>query len=637
MQDCYVLPDMLSICDVLIMENNISIGSLYLQTLMILGGAIIAAPLFKRLGLGTVLGYLAAGVIIGPIARLITGGEELLHFSELGVVFLLFIIGLDLKPSRLWSLRHAIFGLGLAQVTLCAVALAFLGVYVAGLPVPAAIIVGCGFALSSTAFAMQILEDKGETSQKYGQKAFAILLFQDLAIVPILALIPALSPGEGSQAAANFHVAAALGAIVILIIAGRYLLNPMFRIIGNTGAREVMIAAALFIVLGSAALMEAAGLSMAMGAFIAGVLLADSSYRHELAADVEPFRGIFLGLFFVAVGLSLNLVVILDNWLMILLSVPVIIVTKTAIIYTLCRIFRTSHNDAIKVAFLLPQGGEFAFVLFSAASAAAVITDALASELIAAITISMALTPLCVAVGNRLLSSAKQEDGMEEDFEGAGSDVLMIGFSRYGQIASQILLAGGSDVTVIDNSANKIRAASRFGFRIYFGDGQRKDVLEMAGIRKAKLVAICTEKKEITDRIVDLIQAEFPEVKLYVRSFDREHTLQLRAKGVDYELRETFESGLLFGRKTLEALGMAEDEAHAIADDVRQRDEDRLHVQASEGILAGRHLLFNKPVTPEPLIKPTRSAVPLDKATEETIAPTQDYPAAELPAAPATS
>lgn len=618
------------------MENNISIGSLYLQTLMILGGAIIAAPLFKRMGLGTVLGYLAAGVIIGPIARFITDGEELLHFSELGVVFLLFIIGLDLKPSRLWSLRHAIFGLGLAQVALCAVTLAFLGVYVAGLPVPAAIIVGCGFALSSTAFAMQILEDKGETSQKYGQKAFAILLFQDLAIVPILALIPALSPSESSQSAANFHVAAALGAIVILIIAGRYLLNPMFRIIGNTGAREVMIAAALFVVLGSATLMEAAGLSMAMGAFIAGVLLADSSYRHELAADVEPFRGIFLGLFFVAVGLSLNLVVILDNWLIILLSVPVIIVTKIAIIYLLCRIFRTSHNDAIKVAFLLPQGGEFAFVLFSAASAAAVITDALASELIAAITISMALTPLCVTIGNRLLTNTKQEDGMEENFEGAGSDVLMIGFSRYGQIASQILLAGGSDVTVIDNSANKIRAAGRFGFRIYFGDGQRKDVLEMAGIRKAKLVAICTEKKEITDRIVDLIQTEFPDVKLYVRSFDREHTLQLRAKGVDYELRETFESGLLFGRKTLEALGMPEEEAQTIADDVRQRDEDRLHVQASEGILAGRHLLFNKPVTPEPLVKPTRSAVPLDKATEETIAPAKPYPEAGIVLTPAS-
>lgn len=608
------------------MENNISISSLYLQTLMILGGAIIAAPLFKRLGLGTVLGYLAAGVLIGPIARLINDGEELLHFSELGVVFLLFIIGLDLKPSRLWSMRHAIFGLGLAQVTISAVLLALLGVYVAGLPVPAAIIIGCGFALSSTAFAMQILEDKGETSQKYGQKAFAILLFQDLAIVPILALIPALSPIEASQSAANFHIATALGAVVILILAGRYLLNPMFRIIGNTGAREVMIAAALFVVIGSATLMEAAGLSMAMGAFIAGVLLADSSYRHELAADVEPFRGIFLGLFFVAVGLSLNLVVILDNWMMILAAVPVIIATKIAVIYVLCRIFRTSHNDAIKVAFLLPQGGEFAFVLFSAASAAAVITTALASELVAAITISMALTPLCVTIGNRLLTSVRQEDGIEEDFEGAGSDVLMIGFSRYGQIAAQILLAGGSDVTVIDSSANKIRAAGRFGFRIYFGDGQRKDVLEMSGIRKAKVVAICTEKKEVTDRIVDLIQAEFPDVKLYVRSFDREHTLQLRAKGVEYELRETFESGLLFGRKTLEALGVPEEEAQVIADDVRQRDEDRLHVQASEGIRAGRHLLFNRPVTPEPLVKPTRSAMPLDKATEDTITPATPMP-----------
>lgn len=602
------------------MEN--SIGSLYLQALMILGGAIIAAPLFKRLGLGTVLGYLAAGILIGPIARLINDGEELLHFSELGVVFLLFIIGLDLKPSRLWSMRHSIFGLGLVQVALCASALAWLGVHLAGLPVPAAIIIGCGFALSSTAFAMQILEDKGETSQKYGQKAFAILLFQDLAIVPILALIPVLSPSVTTDSDAGFHVFKALGAIAILIVAGRYLLNPMFRIIGNTGAREVMIAAALFVVLGSATLMETAGLSMAMGAFIAGVLLADSSYRHELAADVEPFRGIFLGLFFVAVGLSLNLVVILDNWLLIILSVPVIIVTKITLIYGLCRIFRTTHNDSIKVAFLLPQGGEFAFVLFSAASAAAVISGALASELIAAVTISMALTPLTVTIGNRLLSPVKLEDGMEENFEGAGSDVLMIGFSRYGQIAAQMLLAGGTDVTVIDSSANRIRAAGRFGFRIYYGDGQRKDVLEMAGIRKAKLIAVCTENKEITDRIVDMIQLEFPDARLYVRSFDREHTLQLRAKGVEYELRDTFESGLLLGRKALEALGVSTTETEAIIDDVRQRDEARLHVQASEGILAGRHLLFNRPVTPEPFTKPTRAAVPLDKATEETLTPT---------------
>ncbi len=276
-------------------------GNLYLQCLMILGGAIVAAPLFKRLGLGTMLGYLAAGITIGPVARLIADGEEFLHFSELGVVFLLFIIGLELKPSRLWALRHSIFGLGAAQVLLCGAALTALAVYLGRLHIEAAIIVGFGLALSSTAFAMQVLEDRAETNQKHGQRAFAILLFQDLAVVPILAIIPALSPNVSSQVSAGFHLATAIAAIAALVGAGRYLINPMFRIIGNTGAREVMIAAALFVVLGSAGLLQAAGLSMAMGAFIAGVLLAESSYRHELEADIEPFRGIFLGLFFVAV------------------------------------------------------------------------------------------------------------------------------------------------------------------------------------------------------------------------------------------------------------------------------------------------------------------------------------------------
>lgn len=609
-------------------------GSLYLQCLMILGGAIIAAPLFKRLGLGTVLGYLAAGITIGPVARLIADGEDFLHFSELGVVFLLFIIGLELKPSRLWALRQSIFGLGTAQVLLCGAALAALGIYLAGLSMEAGIIVGFGLALSSTAFAMQVLEDRAETNQKHGQRAFSILLFQDLAIVPILAIIPALSPNEPSQASAGFHLATAIAAIAALVIAGRYLINPMFRIIANTGAREVMIAAALFIVLGSASLLQAAGLSMAMGAFIAGVLLAESSYRHELEADIEPFRGIFLGLFFVAVGLSLNLSVILQYWKIILLAVPIFMATKIAIIYLLCRVFRSSHNDAVRIAFLLPQGGEFAFVLFSAASAAAIISSALGSELVAAVTISMALTPLSVAIGSRLLVKDKTIDIMEENFEGAGSDVLMIGFSRYGQIAAQILLAGGIDVTVIDSSPNRVRAAGKFGFRIYFGDGTRKDVLEAAGIRKAKIVAICTHKKETTNHIINLIQSEYPDVRLFVRSYDREHTLQLRAQGVEYELRETFESGLLFGQRTLEGLGIAEAQAYEIREDVRQRDEDRLHVQASEGIMAGRHLLFNKPVTPEPLVKPAREGQRIDKGVDDIPSPSSsgDMPASPVPA-----
>lgn len=593
-------------------------GHLYIQALLILGGAILAAPLFKKLGLGTVLGYLAAGITIGPVARLISDGEELLHFAELGVVFLLFVIGLELKPSRLWALRHAIFGLGSSQVLLTGAALAYAGFHLAGLSVNAAIIIGYGLALSSTAFAMQVLQDNGGTNQKYGQRSFSILLFQDLAIVPILAIIPALSPLE-EQASASFHIATAIAAITALIIAGRYLINPMFRIIGNTGAREVMVAAAFFVVLGSAMLLQYAGLSMAMGAFIAGVLLAESSYRHELEADIEPFRGIFLGLFFVAVGLSLNLSVIITHWQAVLIAVPIFMMIKIIITYMLCRLFRSNHNDAVRVAFLLPQGGEFAFVLFSAASGAAIITSALASELVAAVTVSMALTPLSVAIGNRLMFKDKEQTIPEENFTGAGADILMIGFSRFGQITAQILLAGGVSVTVIDTSADRIRAAGRFGFRIYYGDGTRKDVLEAAGIRQAKIVAICTQNKKTTSRIVELVQASYPDAKLFVRSYDREHSLELRAHGVEYELRETLESGLLFGRKALETLGMNESTAYSISEDVRQRDEDRLHVQMAEGILAGRHLLFNKPVRPEPLLKPSRQAKALDQATKEQI------------------
>ncbi|MCO4318661.1 monovalent cation:proton antiporter-2 (CPA2) family protein [Phyllobacterium sp. 21LDTY02-6] len=590
-------------------------GNLYFQALALLAGAIIAAPLFKRLGLGTVLGYLAAGLLIGPVANLITDGEQVLHFSELGVVFLLFVIGLELKPSRLWTLRHAIFGLGAAQVLVTGAALTGLIVALALMSWQAAVITGFGLALSSTAFAMQILEERGETTMPHGQVSFAILLFQDLAIVPLLAMVPVLAPGSATQQAdplGNFLIAViCIGAIIAV---GRYLLNPLFRFIANTGAREVMIAAALFVVLGAATLMQFAGLSMAMGAFIAGVLLAESSYRHELEADIEPFRGVFLGLFFMAVGLSLDLGVILNNWLSIFLAVPIFMAVKALLVYVLARLFGSNHNDAIRVAFFLPQGGEFGFVLFSAAAAAGLMGEDLASELVAITTLSMAVMPLSVALGNRFLVNRDSGDEIEENFDGAGADVMMIGFSRYGQIAAQILLAGGSAVTVIDASADRIRSAEKFGFRIYFGDGTRKEVLEAAGIRQAKIVAVCTHRKETTDRIVELIQAEYPDIKLFVRSYDRVHTLKLRSRGVHYELRETFESGLVFGRRALEELGVREELAHEIMEDIRRRDEDRLHIQASQGLAAGNDLLLTRPVTPEPLIKPLRESKRIDLA-----------------------
>ncbi len=591
--------------------------AIYAQVLLMLGGAVIAAPLFKRFGLETVLGYIAAGIAIGPVTLLITGSDQLLQVGELGVVFLLFIIGLELKPARLWAMRKDIFGLGTAQVVTTGIVLTALAVLLAGFSLPAAILAGFGLALSSTAFATQILEQQGSLNRRYGQISFSILLLQDMAIVPLLAVIPILAPFAVETEESGYReLAIAAAAVATLFISGRFLLNPLFRIIANTGAREAMIAAALLVVLGAATLMQLAGLSMAMGAFLAGVMLADSSYRHELEACIEPFRGILLGLFFMAVGMSLDLAVIRDHWGTILIAVPIMMLVKALIIYPLVRLFGASHDDALQVALILPQGGEFGFVLFSAATGAAILSAETASMLIAIVTISMALTPIVVRLGQRL-KTPLDADEIEENFDEAGADVLMIGFSRFGQIASQILLSGGTSVTIIDNSANRVRAVEKFGFRIYFGDGTRKDVLEAAGIRDAKIVAVCTRERETTDKIVHLIQREYPDVKLYVRAYDRTHTLQLRAKGVEYEVRETFESGLMFGRRTLEGLGVSEMEALQIAEDVRRRDEERLAMQATGGAYVGNSTLTTTPVSPEPLTRPSREARRLDKAIEE--------------------
>jgi len=589
----------------------------YVEAVMLLGGAVVAAPLFKRIGLGTVLGYLAAGLVIGPIGRMITESEEILNVAELGVVFLLFVIGLEIKPTRLWELRRDIFGLGLAQVVLTGIALTALATALPGFDFGASVVIGFGLALSSTAFALQVLEERGEINRRHGRKSFAILLFQDLAIVPLLAILPfvaSTAPDVGGNAFADFMIA--IVAVAALVIAGRYALNPLFQIIARTGAREAMIAAALLVVIGSALLMQVAGLSMAMGAFIAGVMLAESSYRHELEADIEPFRGLLLGLFFMAIGMSLDLPVIVDNWLAILVAVPILMGVKASIIYVLCRLFGSDHQVSMRTALILPQGGEFGFVLFSAAVALGVFDSAMASLLVSVVTLSMALTPLSVMAGRFLVREEAHEE-MDEDFDGAGADVLMVGFSRFGQIASQILLAGGSDVTIIDHSVDRVRSAQNFGFRIYFGDGTRKDVLEAAGIKRAKIVAVCTHKKEITDKVVDLVQSEYPDAKLFVRSYDRAHTLELRARGVDYEMRETFKSGLEFGQRTLEALGSAQELARAIAEDVEKRDAERLRIQQAEGIYAGGHMLHTRPVTPEPLTKPRREAKVINTAQDD--------------------
>lgn len=371
----------------------------FAEPLILLFAAVVGVSISRRLGLGSVLGYLAAGVVIGPIARLITGTQDILHVAELGIVMFLFIIGLELKPARLWSMRTDIFGLGLLQVLITG-AILTVAFYVSGWRIEPAVIIGFGLAMSSTALCMQVLAERNELTTPYGQRATAILLFQDLAIVPLLALVTLLAPGEASFASSGLaEIAKVVAALAALVLAGRYLLNPLFRLLALTQAREIMTAAALLVVLGAAALTEWVGMSMAMGAFIAGLMLADSSFRHELEADVEPFRGILLGLFFIAVGMSIRLDTIIYSWWQVALAVPAVMLIKAAVLYGFGRLFGSRHNDSVRLALLLPQAGEFAFVLFASASAVRAIWPSETSLVAGVVTLTMALTPLSVMLG----------------------------------------------------------------------------------------------------------------------------------------------------------------------------------------------------------------------------------------------
>jgi glutathione-regulated potassium-efflux system protein KefB len=578
----------------------------------LLGAGVVAVPLFKRIGLGAVVGYLAAGIAIGPFGlRLFTEPASILSVAQLGVVMLLFVIGLELKPSRLWALRRDIFGLGIAQVVFSVILLAAAGMAVGG-TFATALIAAMGLALSSTAIVMQILEERGETTEPHGQKIFAVLLLQDLAIVPLLAIVTLLSPipAEASVSPA-VKIVIALVAVAGIIAVGRYLLNPVFRIFADTKAREVMTAAALLVVLGAAFAMQAGGLSMAMGAFLAGVLLSESSFRHQLEADIEPFRGLLLGLFFLGVGMSLDLRLILSEWLSLIGLVIGFMVLKTLAIYAVARV-RSKHNEALRIALLLPQGGEFAFVLYAAAAESGIFSAEMASLLTAAVILSMALTPLAPYALKLLIGKeAPSMDGIDVP-AGLTGTALVIGFGRFGQVASQMLLARQVDVSIIDSDTEMIRVAARFGFKIYYGDGTRLDVLRAAGAGSAKIIAICIDDRAATDRIVELVNSEFPVAELYVRSFDRGHTLSLIGAGVAYEIRETFESAMAFGEATLRGLGFSPEEAAATASDVRERDRVRLQIQQAEGIYAGRE--YFRP-TPAPLTPPKRSGRPLSEQT----------------------
>ena len=593
----------------------------------LLAAMVVAATLFRRFGLGAVLGYLAAGLLIGPSALgVVRDPQSVLHVAEFGVVMFLFIIGLEMRPARLWSLRKEIFGLGAVQVLACALLLTGLAL-LAGLTWYAALIAGFGFALSSTAIVMQLLQERNENAEPRGQRVVSILLFEDLAIVPLLALVAVLAGAYGSSVETGYPIwmtiGLAIGAVALVYVAGRWVVNPFFRLLARYGGREVMTMGALFVVLGAAYAMNLGGLSMAMGAFLAGVLLSESTFRHQLEADVEPFRGLLLGLFFLSVGMSLDLRVVVADWAWVLGGLAAFMTAKMVAVYAVARI-RQKHGEGLLRAALMGEGGEFAFVLYSTAFAAGLFDARTAAILSAVVILSMALTPLRVMLADRLRPdealSPEDADGVDRA-DNLRERVLIIGFGRFAQVVSQPLLARDVDVSIIDMDVEMIQAAGNFGFKVFYGDGSRLDVLRASGAENAETVLVCVDKPEVADRIVELVKAEFPLTKLFVRAFDRGHSIRLVEAGVEYQLRETFESALVFGHQVLIDLGFSDEEARETIEDVRRRDEERFTLQLSGGLQAGRSLMRGNIATPQPApyVKPRREGQALNEEAAEVL------------------
>lgn len=567
-----------------------------LAVVTLLGAAVVTVPIFKRIGLGAVLGYLAGGLAIGPFGLgLVTDAQTIIHVAELGVVMFLFVIGLEMKPSHLWGLRRQIFGLGSMQVVLAAIMLTFIGTAF-GFPWQVSFVSGAGFVLTSTAIVMQVLSERGDILAPRGQRMVSILLFEDLLIVPLLAIVALLAPADAVQTASGTawqRIGLAGLSLAVLIAAGLWLLNPLFRILAKSKVRELMTAAALLVVLGAALLMEMGGLSMAMGAFVAGVLLSESSFRHQLEADVEPFRGLLLGLFFLGVGMALDLNVVAKNWPLILGGVVALMAAKAAVIYSVARLAKSSHADAVDRAILMAQGGEFAFVLYAEALKLKVITSEINANMTAIIVLSMALTPLIVVLHKRLARpTAVSMEGVQaaRDLKG---NALIIGFGRVGQIAGQAVLARGAQLSIIDNDPDVIRDAEKYGFKVYYGDGTRADVLHAAGAHHAELILVCVDDQAAATSIVENARHTCPHSKLIVRAWDRHHALELIRHDADQVVRETFDSAVQMGWRAVQALGATPQEADAVVEALRRRDAERFAQEIAGGQFAGRDLLLS--------------------------------------------
>lgn len=566
------------------------------QAATYLGAAAIAVPLFNRFRLGSILGYLVAGVIVGPDGlNLLRHEEGVFHVAEFGVVLFLFVIGLELSLSRLWALRHNIFGLGAAQMTVTGAVIAGLFVAAQVMSAPAAIIAGLSLAFSSTAFALQLMKERGELNSSYGARAFPVLLFQDLAVIPLLAAIPFLAgAGAGASVSAGWDDAAkAAGVIVVLVLVGKYALNPILRLVASAGSREAFAATALFIVAATALAVSWAGLSMALGAFLAGALLADSAYRHQIETDIEPFRGLLLGLFFISIGMRLDLVLIANAWSIVLAGALGLVFIKMAILYGLARVFGARHDDALMTGAVLSQGGEFAFVTLSLGAEAALFSNIEATLMSAIVTISMGATPPLILLV-RAISKKEETDVYLEEAQKRSGHVLVVGFGRMGQIISQVLGNSGFDVIAIDRNPSHIHNAQRYGFKVYYGDGARLDTLVTAGALDAKAVILCMDDPASVNHAVAALRERAPALPIFAVAHDRMHEISLRPLGPDFIVRETLESSLLLARNVLERLGFNERLIDDVVQEFRKRDRERLLAQMDYGPEAGKNFMHQR-------------------------------------------
>lgn len=561
-------------------------GNMLQAAVVFLLAAVIAVPLAKRLQLGAVLGYLFAGVVIGPqVLGWVGDPQSVSHISELGVVLLLFIIGLELSPKRLWVMRKAVFGVGLAQVLLTAVVIGTVALLAFGQPLNSAVVLGLGLALSSTAFGLQSLAERKELNSPHGRLAFAILLFQDIAAIPLIAMVPLLAGGGGDAGEGSTldHSLRVLGSIAVVVIGGRYLLRPVFRIVARTGLQEVSTATALLVVIGTAWLMELAGVSMALGAFLAGLLLADSEYRHELESQIEPFKGLLLGLFFISVGMGANLGLLLESPALVLGLTVLLIGIKLPLLMLIGRLAGgLGRLSAVRLGIVLAAGGEFAFVVFKIGREQGLFDARLYDTLLLTITLSMALTPLLLLLCARLLRTKTPPVEVPEEYREIDSDaprVVIAGMGRMGQIVARILRAQKISFVALDTSVESIEFSRSFGhLPVFYGDPLRPEILRAAKVEQAEYFVIATDDPEINIKTAELVHRLYPHVKIIARARNRQHVHRLVDHGAQ-AVRETYYSSLEITRRTLVGLGLSQSQADARINRFKRHDEQVLQAQ----------------------------------------------------------